>query len=286
MDLRGRGARRPRPSARRCVPRGRRRPGRRRADRLLRRLSGAGARQGRRCSAPRSCPAAPARRPRRATMRAELLALADRLAWRARGPSVLAVAGASASTGKTTLAAALVRRVRVVRGSARTWPASSWSGLAPTARAPQAAYSRAGQPRRPTSELGRLAGAGRRARDRGRDVPAPVRTRCLPRGARVVAGRRRRVRRVPRRPPRRSSQRAAARLADADRVSDATPEVARRQLREFEALDEVPAVDHLLVRADQSLEALVGEVGEALDRRLGGAASRKRLDDPLNTRAA
>jgi len=190
-----------------------------------------------------------------------LLALADRLAWRARGPLVIAVGGAAA-TGKTTLAAGLAAASGLPHVSS-DMTRKRMLGVEPTARAPLAAYSReAGL--RTYRELGRLAASAgsvvvdatfrrRSERDAFRDGlgagPPAVFVEC----------------RAPRDVVRR---RAAERLADPDRVSDATPDIALRQHDAFEPFDEVPATGHVTVRSDLPVDALVEEVGDALDRRL------------------
>jgi predicted kinase len=136
-------------------------------------------------------------------------------------------------------------------------------GLEPTARAPQTAYSPAVS-EATYRELGRIAAhAGsaivdatfrRRAeRDAFREAlgtAAPVFVEC----------------RVPADVVRR---RAAERLRDPDRTSDATPDIAMRQQRDFEPLDEVAAGAHMTIRADQGFDLLVEEVADALDRAAG-----------------
>jgi aminoglycoside phosphotransferase family enzyme/predicted kinase len=191
-----------------------------------------------------------------------LLRLGDRLAWKARGPLVLAVAGPSAS-GKSTLAAALSdvsglphRGSDVIR--------KRLHGLAPTVRAPERAYSAAAS-EATYRELGKLAAAAhegaildatfRRRRDR-----AAFQEALGPAAARVVF--------VECRVPRAVlEERSSARLGDPRRVSDATPALAMRQLGEFAPLDEVAPDAHLIIRTDREPSLLVAEVADALDSR-------------------
>jgi predicted kinase len=65
-------------------------------------------------------------------------------------------------------------------------------------------------------------------------------------------------------------ERAARRELDPARVSDATPDIAARQLREFEPLDEVAPRAHLPFRTDRPVDDLVGAVEDWLDLRLAG----------------
>jgi aminoglycoside phosphotransferase family enzyme/predicted kinase len=187
-----------------------------------------------------------------------LLTLAERLAWRARGPFVLAVSGPPAS-GKSTLAAALARRSGlpvvssdVVRKRCR--------GLAPTAKAPADEYTdeaRAAVYR----ELGELA-----ARDRGAIVDATFGDPALRRAFLDAGGDARRLRAVEcRAPPRLREQRACARTPADARGSDATPDVAARLGASFSGWEELPAEAILTLPAGADVEALVDEVADWLD---------------------
>ena len=64
------------------------------------------------------------------------------------------------------------------------------------------------------------------------------------------------------------AERARRREHEPGRVSDATPEIAARQLAEFEPLDEVDPERHVTVRTDRELETVVDGVEAALDARL------------------
>lgn len=188
-----------------------------------------------------------------------LFALGEQLAWRARRPLTVIICGPPAS-GKSHLAYALsqVSGLPVV-GSDRT--RKRLLGIAPTARAPTAAY--APQTTALTyAELGLRAAADIRAqrgviidvafgrsRDRATvlaelpDGIAPVVIECRAPGAVLQA-------------------RAQSREHDAGRISDAGPEIAERLHRDFEPIEDDIAPDrHFMVRTDRPetevLEALV-----------------------------
>ena len=63
------------------------------------------------------------------------------------------------------------------------------------------------------------------------------------------------------------AERAAARESDPSRVSDAGGELAERQQREFEPLNEVPAGRHLVLRTDRPVEEIADDVEALLDAR-------------------
>ena len=64
-------------------------------------------------------------------------------------------------------------------------------------------------------------------------------------------------------------RRAAERDRDPHRVSDASLEVVLREAQRWEALDEVPAERHLLVRSDRPVGRILQDLADLLDRRLG-----------------
>ena len=57
------------------------------------------------------------------------------------------------------------------------------------------------------------------------------------------------------------------RARDRGRVSDAGVEIVRRQLVEAEPLDEIPARDHVILRSDRPVEAILAEIADAVDAR-------------------
>jgi uncharacterized protein len=201
----------------------------------------------------------------RAARGAELVALAGRLSWRARGPLVLVVCGAPAS-GKSRLAASLaadddlpVLSSDVVR--------KELAGLAPQDRAPESAY---------TPEF----------TDRTYDELAARAVRALAASPAVVVdatfGRRRDRDALRRRvgetaevvfaeslvPAAVLAERARRRERDPARVSDATAVIAQRLLEAREPLDDVAPRAHLPVRADRPVDAVAGDVRALLDERL------------------
>ena len=189
-----------------------------------------------------------------------LALLAERLAWRARGPVVIVVCGAAA-TGKTRVAEHLPAtgapphlNSDVVR--------KQLSGLDPSARAPLSAYS----------EQASL--------DTYRELG--IRAAAEPRGAVVDATFRRRAHRdafaaglgatAPaalfvecRAPTAVIAERARRREREPGHVSDATAAIATGQLAEFEPLDEVDPDRHLIVRSDRELGATIDEILGRLD---------------------
>ena len=64
------------------------------------------------------------------------------------------------------------------------------------------------------------------------------------------------------------AERARRREPEPGRISDATAEIAARQLEEFEPLDEVEPDRHVQVRTDRDTADVVDEVEAALDARL------------------
>jgi predicted kinase len=64
------------------------------------------------------------------------------------------------------------------------------------------------------------------------------------------------------------ARRAAARSKDPDRVSDADAAIATRQLAEWEPLTEIAPADRVTVPTDRPLEAVVASARDALDQRL------------------
>jgi uncharacterized protein len=189
-----------------------------------------------------------------------LLAVADRLIWRARGPVTIAVAGLSAS-GKTTLATALAKRAGLPQLGSDV-VRKGRAGLAPTDRAPAGLYT----PERSAevyAELGHQAAAA----PRGAIVDATFRSaadRAAFREARTASSRLLYVECIA--PLGVRLARARAREADPARVSDAGWAVTRLQL--MDPLDEVPPGDHVAVRGDGEIELQVRAVADALDRAL------------------
>lgn len=192
---------------------------------------------------------------------ATLLSVAERFAWRLRLPPVLVVCGPSAS-GKSVLAAEIGRRAGLE-------PISSdlvrkrLAGVAPTERAGQEVYGEA-MNARTYEALGRAAAAA--AATGGALVDATFRRRAdrdafarglasaaAPSFAELTAA------------PEVLRARAQRRLADAERISDGTPELAEQQLAAFEPLAEVAPERHRLLRADRTPQQLADALAAALD---------------------
>jgi uncharacterized protein len=195
-----------------------------------------------------------------------LAELGERLAWRARRPLVLVVCG-SAATGKTHLAQELARSAGLVHLSSDV-VRKELAGLAPEQRAPLSEYSEEASVRTYT-DLGARAAAAvdsggavvdatfrrRGHRDAFHDAyaeagPSPLFVECRAPAA-VIA------------------ERARGRELDPHHTSDATAEIAARQVAEFEPLDEVEPDLHVTVRSDRDVRDLVDDVEAALDARLG-----------------
>ena len=194
-----------------------------------------------------------------------LAALGERLSWRARRPLALIVCGSSA-TGKTVLAEALAGVSGLVQLSSDRIR-KELAGLPPERRAPAAGYTEEAS-RGTYRELGARAAAEaarggaivdatfRRRADRdafaatySEGAPRPVFIECRAPVA-VVA------------------ERARRRELEPGRISDATTEIALRQLGEFEPLDEIEPGRHVIVRTDREPATVVDAVEAALDARL------------------
>ncbi len=187
------------------------------------------------------------------------------LAWRARGPLVLAVCGAPAA-GKSTLARAACAGNAMVHLSSDVTRKASL-GLAPGDRAPEAAYDRA-------TTLATYHALGTRAAlelaaDRGAVVDATLGDRdaraALRDGLGSAAGA---VIYVECRAPRAELERRARRReGKREAGSDATAAVAAALAGRFAALDEVPPDRHVLLCTDRPVPEVVAELAAAVDRR-------------------
>jgi predicted kinase len=198
---------------------------------------------------------------RRRERGSELIRLARRLQWAATTPSVIVVAGVAAS-GKTTIADALAERSGFARVSSDL-VRKRRAGIAPSQRAPAALYddrtNRATYAALGAQALG-LASTGviadatfRRRADRdaffgalGHDVPVLV-VEC-------------------RAPLRVLEQRAVARQREPENVSDADRAIVLAQAAAFDALEEIPAGRHAIVRTDQPTAPIVELIADAACR--------------------
>jgi aminoglycoside phosphotransferase family enzyme/predicted kinase len=201
----------------------------------------------------------------------DLIALAERFAWQARLPLVIVVCGVP-GTGKSHLAHAICEASGMAHLSSDV-TRKRLAGLAPDAHAPAARYT-AEFSRMTYAELARRASAAVAAR-RGVIVDATFRRRAdrdafaesLTAEAPVLFVECRAPLSV-------LTARAALRRHDPASVSDATPQVVRREYARWEPLDEVPPSSHLVVRTDRPVEAIVREVVGLLDERMGQLAAR------------
>jgi hypothetical protein len=195
----------------------------------------------------------------------ELIAVAERFAWRARLPLLIIVCGVPGS-GKSYLARAMAELSGLPHLSSDV-TRKRLAGLRPTERAPAESYS-AECNARTYAELARRAGgvlttsggaivdatfrhlADRQAFASALSTAAPLLFVECQAPASVLA------------------ERAARRQHDEQRISDADAAVVMREQGSWEPLDEVPANAHLTVRTDRPLELIVGDVLALLDRRL------------------
>ncbi len=201
-----------------------------------------------------------------------LAALAERLSWRARVPVLIVVCGAAA-TGKTRIAGELAAATGLAHLSSDVLR-KEMAGLSPEEAAPDALYSEEANlatyralgvaAAAAIPEGGALVDATFRRRAHrdafaagyGGAGPAPVFVECRAPAA-VMAERARTRHRAP------------------GQASDATPEIAALQLAEFEPLDEVEAVRHVLVRSDRAVSETIDEVEAALDARLARSGAER-----------
>ena len=194
----------------------------------------------------------------------ELLGLAERLAWRARGPVVLAVSGPPAS-GKSTLAAAI--------GDRTGWPVLSSDvarkrakGLALAQALPEAEYE---LPARQAiyRELGERAAAGI-AHGHGVIVDATFGEPGMRSAFLDGRGLDPRLRVLECRAPARLRKRwAQERTAATAGGSDARPVVAARLASRFSSWDELPEDVILTLRSGLDAATLVDQVADWLDMR-------------------
>ena len=194
-----------------------------------------------------------------------LLDVAYRCAWRARGRRVIVVCGVPAS-GKSHLAQAISASAGLPMISSDV-VRKQLAGIAATDHAPAPAY-RPIFSQRTYRELGRRAaqavadGSGalvdatfRRAADRAAftegfaDAASLTFVQCVAPDA-VLA------------------QRATARDHDPARISDATADIVASERHRFQALDEVGAHEHLLLRTDRPTAAMIADLLALLDVRL------------------
>ena len=195
-----------------------------------------------------------------------LMALAERLAWRARGPGLVVVAGLSA-TGKTRLASELATRSGM-RHLNSDLVRKRLLGVAPAAHAATAAYGE-GFNRRTYEELGRLA---RRELARAGGVLVDATFRRPADRAAFLAG----LGGLPatsvvvecRAPLSIRLERARRRMGDATAVSDADADIVRLQTGDDGLADDIPASRHIVLRTDRPPAEALDDLAALLDARL------------------
>ena len=206
----------------------------------------------------------------------DLFALGERFAWQARLPLTLIVCGPPAS-GKSELA----RRLSQVSGLAVIGSDETrkrLSGLEPSSRAPQEAYSAAATARtyaelgrRAATQLGAAGGAIVDATFARRSARQAFSAACVGLAPPLVF--------ECRAPAAVTQARARTRAADPQHVSDADAETAAWVHGRFEPLeDDVPAARHFVVRTDQPVASTVEDVVTMLDRRLAEPPPPRPLD--------
>ncbi len=195
-----------------------------------------------------------------------MLALSERLCWRARGPLAVVICGPAAS-GKSSLAAELSRRSGLtVLSSDATRKAAA--GLRATERATAEHYRH--RFTHHTYEL--LATRARELLDGGSGVI--VDASCHSRVERSTLlgrlGRSGLPRLVVRCdvPLEVALERAARRMHDPDRISDADPHIVAQQYRSFQPLEELAPGSVIELDASHTLDVQVDEVTRGIDGRL------------------
>jgi aminoglycoside phosphotransferase family enzyme/predicted kinase len=196
----------------------------------------------------------------------ELLALAERFAWRARLPLLIVICGAPAA-GKSRLAAALADLSHLPHLSSDV-TRKRLAGVRVEQRAGEAAYS-AEFNRLTYAQLGRRA-AKEAATLGGAVVDATFRHRADREAfAQAFADAAPLLFVECRAPARVLAERAARRDRQPGRVSDASLAVVMRESSAWEPLDELPPEAHVMIRSDRPVEAQLQDVRALLDRRMG-----------------
>ena len=200
----------------------------------------------------------------------DLLAVAERFAWRARLPLVIVICGVPAA-GKSHLAQAL-GEVSGLPHLSSDLTRKRLAGVRQHQRAPSAVYD-ADFNRRTYAELGRRA-ARETAACGGALVDATFRH-LADRDAFADAF----ADAAPllfvecRAPARVLAERAALRDRQPRRLSDASLPVVMRESSTWEPLDELPPEAHLTLRSDRRVEAQLEDLRALLDRRIGRLAA-------------
>ncbi len=195
----------------------------------------------------------------------DLIALAERFAWRARQPLVIVVCGAPA-TGKSHLARALAELSGIAHLSSDL-TRKRLVGVRSTERAGAEAYSTPWSART-YAELGHRA-ADEVAGRGGAIVDATFRHLADRQAFAAAFAAAAPVLFIECRAPRSVLlERAARRARERHRVSDADAAIVLREQHAWEPLDEVRASAHVALRTDRPIREILGDVLALLDRRL------------------
>jgi len=213
----------------------------------------------------RQMPTTSAAHGRQSAAARDLIALAERFAWRSRLPLAIVVCGAPAS-GKSYLARAISQRSGFAHLSSDI-TRKRLVGVQPNQRADERAYGNEWN-LRTYAELGRRA-AGEVRVGRGAIIDATFRHRVDRQTFADAFGEAGPVLFIECQAPRSVlAQRAERRAHDSARVSDADVGVVLREQGVWEPLEEVPARAHIAIRTDRDVEQVVGDALALLDRRL------------------
>lgn len=195
----------------------------------------------------------------------DLLALAERFAWRARLPLVIVICGLPAA-GKSRLARVLARLARLPYLNSDV-TRKRLAGLRPREQAGVAVYS-AEFNRLTYSELGHLA-AKKEAASGGAVVDATFRHRVDREAFGQAFAEAAPLLFVECVAPMDVLRERAVRRDRRARVSDASLSVVEHEGAVWEPLDELPPEAHVMLRSDRGVEAQLDDLRALLDRRMG-----------------
>jgi uncharacterized protein len=204
----------------------------------------------------------------------ELLALAERLAWRARLPLAIVICGLPAA-GKSQLASALCAASGLAHLSSDL-TRKRLAGIDPHRRGMPHLYS--GDFSKLTyAELGARAAGEVRSRN-GVIVDATFRSRADRDAFRQAFTKQAPLLFVECTAPLEVLARRAASREQAQHVSDASPTVVLAQADSWQPLDEIPSDAHIVLRSDRPTSKLIEDLLSLLDQRLSLAHASPHID--------